>query len=101
MLRKLNKIDSSLRYESTSRFIIEMTMALSISVFVNLFFGNPDDPINALSFLIAFGVLIVMIATLGYSIAIPLLYHHKIHTHPDKFKRHCFLFLEFKTDKIK
>ena len=92
----MTKLDKSLRYESTSRFIIEMSMSLAVSVFVNIFYGDISSTINTIAFVCSLLLMFGLFALLIYTFIYPLRYFRKIQTHPDLNERHCFLFLEFK-----
>ena len=99
--KKVVKIDKKLRYESTSRIIVEMTMSVSVSILINLFYGKADDPINAISYITAIALLIMLMLILAYTTIFPMIYISKINTHPDYFERHAFLFLDFRTSNVK
>jgi len=101
LAKRIKSIDSSLRYESTSRIMIEMILSLSISIFVNLFYGLKSGVLNIISFIVALSLLFLILSILFYSLIIPIVYAEEICTFPDLYARHCFLFLEFKTDKFK
>ncbi|CAI2386813.1 unnamed protein product [Moneuplotes crassus] len=95
--KKIIKIDRSLRYESSSRFIIELSMNLTISISINIFYGRVDSIFEILSFVLAVILFILLIIVFIYATIWPIKNFDKIKTHPDHLERHCFLFLEFNT----
>ena len=99
--KKVINIDKKLRYESTSRIIVEMTMSVTVSILINLFYGKADDPINAISYITAIALLIMLMLILAYTTIFPMIYISKIKTHPDYFERHAFLFLDFRTSNVR
>ncbi|CAI2362650.1 unnamed protein product [Moneuplotes crassus] len=92
----ISKTDKSLRYESSCRFIIEVSMVLSICIFINLFYGRYEGTIDIISYGLSMIMLGLLCAVLIYCYFFPLCNFEKIQTYPDKVERHCILFLEFK-----
>ena len=95
--RLIKRMDKSLRYESTSRFIIEISMTLCISALINIFYGDLGGALNLVSMILSISILIIMAFMLFYTIYIPLVYFHEIKTHCELVERHCLLFLDFRT----
>jgi cysteine-rich repeat protein len=99
--RWVKKLDKSLRYESTSRFLVEMSLSLGVSWMINLMYGGTQKPIDWISYILAALIFIGILAILIYCIVFPVLNYSEIQTHPDHFERHSFIFLEFKRTKLK
>jgi len=97
----IKKVDKSLRYESTCRFMTEMSMSLGVSAFLNLFYGQTDGVINVISIILSFLILMFLFILMIYYTVFPFIYFDKIKEYPDYFERHCFLFLDFKPANIK
>ncbi|CAI2361589.1 unnamed protein product [Moneuplotes crassus] len=95
------KIDNSLRYESSTRFIIEISMVLSMSIFVNLLYSEQKGAVAIASYCISIMMMMTLLCVLIYCYAFPLLNYENIKTYPDKLERHCILFLEFKRNNPK
>lgn len=56
--RLIKRVDMSLRYEYTSRFIVEMSMSLGVSSFINIMYGQTENAIDWIS--IALALLIII-----------------------------------------
>ncbi|CAI2361767.1 unnamed protein product [Moneuplotes crassus] len=97
--KKIKKMDSALRYESCTRLIVEMSMNLSVSIMINIFYGKAEGAIGISSYIFALCLLCFMILVAIYATAFPAYYYSAIKIYPEKFERHCFLFSEFKTSK--
>ena len=94
-------MDTSLRYESTSRFITEISMSLGISVLINVSYRNLENTFDILSLVLAVSLLLIFIWLNMYFFIFPLMNYDKIKVYPDYLERHCFLFLDFKLTNVK
>ncbi|CAI2362177.1 unnamed protein product [Moneuplotes crassus] len=90
------KLEKSYRYESCTRFIVEISMVLSTSIFINMLFGGFNGWLEITSYITSIMLFIMLCSVCLYSFLFPLRYFEDIQTYPDKFERHCMLFLEFK-----
>ncbi|CAI2360304.1 unnamed protein product [Moneuplotes crassus] len=99
--KRIEKVDKSLRYESSTRFVVEISMTLSISILINLLYGKLDSLFEIISFMLALLLSVMLILLLIYATVWPIINFEKIKTCPEQVERHCFLFLEFKTNHIK
>jgi len=52
-VEKVSNIDKKLRYESSSRFIAEVSMIISTSVLINLLYGETNEAADVASYFIA------------------------------------------------
>ncbi|CAI2362995.1 unnamed protein product [Moneuplotes crassus] len=98
--KKVKKLDTSLRYQSSTRIIVEMSMNLSVSVLINIFYGKAEGAIGICSYILAVALMGLMIFLAIYVTVFPL-YYAEAHTNPEKFETHSFLFAEFKTSNPK
>lgn len=94
-------IDLELRYESTSRFITEMSMNLCVSALINLMYGDSSETFSLVALFTAFGLLVLVLCVLAYLTLIPIIYFEDLKKDPHLFARHCFTFMEFKDTHIK
>jgi len=76
--KKVTNLDKKLRYESTSRFIVEISMSLSISIMINLFYGNTDETIDIMSYFIAIILFSIITILIIYTVVFPVIYFAKI-----------------------
>ncbi|CAI2359689.1 unnamed protein product [Moneuplotes crassus] len=99
--KKIDKVDKSLRYESSTRFIVEISMNLCISIMINVFYGSTDTVFEVLSLVFAIVLFFLLVFVFLYATIWPMIYFKDLQIYPDHHERHCFLFLEFKTQHIK
>ncbi|CAI2358753.1 unnamed protein product [Moneuplotes crassus] len=99
--KKITKVDKSLRYESSTRFIVEISMNLSVSIMLNVFYGSKGGLFETLSLIFAILLFCLLTFVFLYATIWPLVYFKQLQVYPDRYERHCFLFLEFKTQHIK
>ena len=76
-------------------------MGISISIFINLAYGETSEIIDILSYLTSFIFLLIVSITFFYWALFPVIYHYEICSNPQNFERHCFLFEDFKTNNMK
>jgi cysteine-rich repeat protein len=99
--RLVKKMDLSIRYESMTRFFIEIMLVVSIAAFINLTFGSMANFEDILSYLLAcFALFCILMLTL-YAFGYPMVFMESIVKYPDYHERHAILFLEFKQKHLK
>ena len=96
----LIKKDSEFRYEGLSRFIVELVLNLSISIWINIIYGNFSDSFNSISYLVTILMLIIVLFMVIYWFVYPIYYYEELCTSPEKHERHKLLYSEFKRDKL-
>ncbi|CAI2358774.1 unnamed protein product [Moneuplotes crassus] len=97
--KKIQKLDLALRYQSCTRLIVEMSMNLSVSAFINIFYDNPNGTIGLCSYILAVSLLILMAFIAIYVTIFPIYFYIDIKIVPHLFERHSFLFKEFQASK--
>ena len=83
-----------------TRIFVETMLNLSVSSLINLTFGSLDNVEDIVSYIVALVILMMILFVIGYSFVYPFIFHSRIITHPDFNERHCFLFLEFKRERL-
>ena len=94
------KLDTQVRYETMTRIFVETMLNLSVSSLINLTFGSLDNVEDIISYIVALVIMVMILFVIGYSFVYPFIFHNRIITHPDFNERHCFLFLEFKRERL-
>ena len=96
----MRKLDAQIRYETMTRIFVETMLNLSVSSLINLTFGSLDSIEDIISYIVALVVIAIILFVIGYSFIYPFIFHQEIITYPDFNEQHCFLFLEFKRERL-
>ena len=99
--RLVIKLDKKLRYGSIVRFLVEMSMSLSVVALVNIFYGETTGTLSIVAYVVSILLIVVVLGVTIYAAVYPLLRLESIQVFPDHNERHAFLFLEFKTHNMK
>jgi cysteine-rich repeat protein len=99
--RVIKRMDSSVRYESMTRFFVEIMLVVSIAAFINITFGSFANIEDIVSYSLACLALFLILWLTVYSIVYPMVNIESIRKFPDFHERHWLLFLEFKTKNSK
>lgn len=114
LAKKIVKIDESIRYESISRFSVELVLNLTVACLINIFYGDLTETQDYVAYVVAMLTLIGILFGFAYSIVYPMYYFENISgkkiyksisnfdlEYPDYHERHCLLFLGFKKAQYK
>ena len=94
--RRILKTDKSMRYESYTRFWVEIMLNLTVGLLINLWHGSSGSVIYLIANFVASLVLIFILLLIIYWTLYPVKYQARINSYPDLNQRHSLLFFEFK-----
>ena len=101
LVRFIKNQDKKIRYESFSRFIVELTMNLAVGSLINIVFGARTGVESVISYIVASLIFALLLAFLAYLTIYPNYYYEEILEAPEKHERHALVFGEFKKKNIK
>ena len=101
IIKFIKKQDKKLRYESFSRFIIELVLNFSIASMINIVYGNKNGALNIIGLVVAWITLLGLFILLVYLFLYPFIYFEDIKIDPEWHERHAFIFSQFKSNNIK
>ncbi|CAI2359147.1 unnamed protein product [Moneuplotes crassus] len=99
--RCIKKVDKSIRYESFTRFVVELILNLSVASWINIWYGSMSSIEDIIALVVSNLTLLGMLMLIVYGIYYPVYHFEDIKMNPVTHERHCLLFLDFKKDKIK
>ena len=99
--RIIKRIDKSIRYESLSRFLVELVLNLSVACLINITYGIQGGVQGIVAYFVACIFFIGIIAMMCYSIYYPIQHFKSIKEFPKYHERHSLLFQQFKKDNQK
>lgn len=98
----VKKIDRSFRYESISRFLVELVLNMTVASLLNIVYGTQDDLFHVAAYICACLVLFGIFMLLIYTISYPMIFYNDIaEGEEDKHSRHKLLYEQFKKHKPK
>ena len=92
-------MDANLRYESLTRFSVEIMLVVTIAALINITYRDLESIMDVISYCLAFIALISVILLVIYAHLYPIAFKEDILLSPDNHARHKLLFGEFKTNK--
>ncbi|CAI2382812.1 unnamed protein product [Moneuplotes crassus] len=99
--RCIKKIDKSIRYESFTRFVVELILNLSVACWINIWYGSVSNTEEILAFVVSSVTLLGMFLLTVYGIYYPVYHFDDIKMNPVTHERHCLFFVDFKKQKVK
>jgi hypothetical protein len=84
----IRKMDSSIRYESMTRFFVEIMLVVSIAAFINITFGSFSSIEDIASYALACLALFLILSLTFYSIVYPKSNMNSIRKFSDFHERH-------------
>lgn len=83
----IKKVDKAIRYESLTRFIVELSLNLTVTALINITYGETSTMMGV-SYVIAILVLLTLLFMLFYAFIYPIKHFKKIGIYPDYHERH-------------
>lgn len=74
----IKKLDKSVRYESTVRFMIELILNLSVACWINVWYGSTQKTEDIVAFIVSVFTLTGMFILTAYAFYYPLYNFHEI-----------------------
>ncbi|CAI2360390.1 unnamed protein product [Moneuplotes crassus] len=99
--RCIKKFDKSIRYESFTRFFVELILNLSVASWINIWYGGVSNTEDTIAFVVSSLALLVMFILTAYVIYYPIYHFKDIKMNPVTHERHCMFFVDFKKQRIK
>ena len=78
-----------------------MSMSLSVAALINILYGETSGTLSIVAYAVSIFLVVVILGVVIYTTVYPLIFIESIQVFPDYNERHAFLFLEFKTHKVK
>ncbi|CAI2383509.1 unnamed protein product [Moneuplotes crassus] len=97
----VKKIDKSIRYESFTRFAVELVLNLSVACWINIWYGSTYLTQDKIAFIVSVFTLFGIFLLTAYGIYYPVYHFDDIKMNPVVHERHCLLFVDFKKQKAK
>jgi hypothetical protein len=97
----LKKIEHSIRYESISRFLVEIMLYMTVVSMINLSYGDTSKGQDIFAFIVACFVLFGVFGMILYTTVYPSYYREELIKLPELHQRHEFLYKEFKATNHK
>jgi cysteine-rich repeat protein len=98
----IKKVELSFRYESVTRFFIELVLNIAVASLINITYGaNSSHFEDIVAYMLAWVLFLGILSLQAYTLAYPLWHFESVVEYPEHHERHCMLFLSFKTSSKK
>ena len=101
LIKFIKNQDKKLRYESISRFVLELTLNFAVASLINLIYWERSNAQDIIGMIVACLTLIGLLYFLIYLFIYPVMYFESIKNEPEKHVRHEIVFSQFKQNKLK